>query len=284
MSPPQTAPDAAPPPAEARVHPLRTLGRVFSPLVGAITQFGDHVILLGRAWVWLARPPFRPRLFFDQMEFVGVGSLPIIMLVGLFTGAVTALQAILALSLFQQQRYVGFGVGISLARELAPVFTALMITARAGSGMATELASMRITEQVDALTTFAVNPIQYLVTPRLIASALMLPVMTMVFNVLGLVGCYVVAIVSYQIDFGQVLALFRHGIDPIDFIQGLIKAFFFGVTMATCACYQGLNVRGGAKEVGLATTRAVVSTSVTVLVLDYFLITIMNAIFPYGGM
>jgi phospholipid/cholesterol/gamma-HCH transport system permease protein len=284
VSPPQTAPQAPPPKVATRAHPLRALGRVFSPVVGGITQFGDHVIMLGRAWVWLVRPPFRPRLFFDQMEFVGVGSLPIIMLVGLFTGAVTALQAILALSLFQQQRYVGFGVGISLARELAPVFTALMITARAGSGMATELASMRITEQVDALTTFAVNPIQYLVTPRLIASALMLPVMTMVFNVLGLVGCYIVAIVSYQIDFGQVLALFRHGIDPIDFVEGLIKAFFFGITMATCACYQGLNVRGGAKEVGLATTRAVVSTSVTVLVLDYFLIEIMNVIFPYGGM
>jgi phospholipid/cholesterol/gamma-HCH transport system permease protein len=200
-----------------------------------------------------------------------------------FTGAVTALQAILALSLFEQQRYVGFGVGISLARELAPVFTALMITARAGSGMATELASMRITEQVDALTTFAVNPVQYLVTPRLVASAIMMPVLTMVFNVVGLVGCYVVAVISYQIDFGQVLALFRHGVDPIDYIQGLIKAVIFGITMATCACYRGLNVRGGAKEVGLATTRAVVSTSVTVLVLDYFLIEIMNAIFPYGG-
>jgi phospholipid/cholesterol/gamma-HCH transport system permease protein len=222
-------------------------------------------------------------LFLDQMEFIGVGSLAIVMLVGVFTGAVTALQAILALSLFEQQRYVGFGVGISLARELAPVFSALMITARAGSGMATELASMRITEQVDALTTFAVNPVQYLVTPRVVAAALMLPVMTMVFNVVGLVGCYFVAIVVYQIDFGQVLALFRHGVDPIDYLQGTIKAFFFGLTMATCACYQGLNVRGGAREVGLATTRAVVSTSVTVLVLDYFLIEVMNVVFPYGG-
>jgi phospholipid/cholesterol/gamma-HCH transport system permease protein len=190
----------------------------------------------------------------------------------------------LALSLFEQQRYVGFGVGISLARELAPVFTALMITARAGSGMATELASMRITEQVDALTTFAVNPVQYLVTPRLVASCLMLPVMNMVFNMVGLIGVYVVAIWSYQIDLGQVLALFRQGVDPIDYVEGIIKAFFFGLTMATCACYQGLNVRGGAKEVGLATTRAVVSTSVTVLVLDYFLIQVMNILFPYGGM
>ncbi len=267
-----------------RYFPLKAVGRAFAPLPGAIAVFGEHIILLARASLWLFRRPFRLRLFLDQMEFVGVGSLPIIMLVGFFTGAVTALQAILALSLFEQQRYVGFGVGISLARELAPVFTALMLTARAGSGMATELASMRITEQVDALTTFAVNPVQYLVTPRLVASAIMLPVLSMVFNIVGLIGVYVVAIVSYQIDLGQVLALFRHGVDPIDYIEGLIKAFFFGVTMATCACYQGLNVRGGAKEVGLATTRAVVSTSVTVLVLDYFLIQIMNVFFPYGGL
>jgi phospholipid/cholesterol/gamma-HCH transport system permease protein len=267
-----------------RRHPLYWLGKAVLPLPSAVALFGEHVMLFGRALSWLMRPPFRLRLVLDQMEFVGVGSLPIIMLVGFFTGAVTALQAILALSLFQQQRYVGFGVGVSLARELAPVFTALMITARAGSGMATELASMKITEQVDALTTFAVNPVQYLVTPRLVASAFMLPVLSMVFNVVGLIGVYVVAILSYHIDLGQVLALFRWGVDPIDYIEGLIKAFFFGITMATCACYQGLSVRGGAKEVGLATTRAVVSTSVTVLVLDYFLIQIMNVLFPYGGL
>jgi phospholipid/cholesterol/gamma-HCH transport system permease protein len=272
---PQSAP-------EAKFPGFGVLGRVASPFTGAIALFGEHILLLGRALAWLFRRPFRLRLFLDQMEFVGVGSLPIIMLVGFFTGAVTSLQAILALALFEQQRYVGFGVGISLARELAPVFTALMITARAGSGMATELASMRITEQVDALTTFAVNPVQYLVTPRLVASCLMLPLMSMVFNVVGLIGVYVVAIISYQIDLGQVLALFRLGVDPLDYIEGLIKAFFFGLTMATCACYQGLGVRGGAKEVGLATTRAVVSTSVTVLVLDYFLIQIMNVLFPYG--
>jgi phospholipid/cholesterol/gamma-HCH transport system permease protein len=274
---------AAGAPPGKRYHPFAAIAKTLAFLPGAVALFGEHILLVGRSLAWLLRRPFRARLFFDQMEFVGVGSLPIVMLVGFFTGAVTALQAILALSLFEQQRYVGFGVGISLARELAPVFTALMVTARAGSGMATELASMRITEQVDALTTFAVNPVQYLVTPRMVASALMVPVLSMVFNVVGLVGVYIVAIVSYQIDLGQVLALFRWGVDPIDYIEGLIKAFFFGLTMATCACYQGLNVRGGAKEVGLATTRAVVSTSVTVLVLDYFLIQVMNIIFPYGG-
>ena len=288
MTEPSATPagESAPPDLASgkRYHPFAFAGRALSPLPGAISLFGEHILLLGRASLWLFRRPFRLRLFLDQMEFVGVGSLPIIMLVGFFTGAVTAVQAILALSLFEQQRYVGFGVGISLARELAPVFTALMVTARAGSGMATELASMRITEQVDALTTFAVNPVQYLVTPRLVASCLMLPVLNMVFNVVGLIGVYVVAIISYHIDLGQVLELFRHGVDPIDYKEGLVKAFFFGLTMATCSCYQGLNVRGGAKEVGLATTRAVVSTSVTVLVLDYFLIQIMNVLFPYGGL
>src|SRR5512133_2628510 len=226
-APPKATQPEADPDNASRLVALT--GRTLGALPRAIALFGEHIILLGRSSLWLFRRPFRLRLFLDQMEFVGVGSLPIIMLVGFFTGAVTALQAILALSLFEQQRYVGFGVGISLARELAPVFSALMITARAGSGMATELAPMKITEQVAALTTFAVNPVQYLVTPRLVASALMLPVMTMVFNIVGLVGVYVVAIVSYQIDFGQVLALFRHGVDPIDYVQGLMKAFFFGI-------------------------------------------------------
>ncbi len=263
---------------------LRLLARPLSPLLTAIELFGLHMIMLGRALAWLVRRPFRQRLFLEQMEFIGVGSLPIIMLVGLFTGAVTALQAIIALSMFEQQRWVGYGVGVSLARELGPVFTALMITARAGSAMATELGSMRITEQIEALTTFAVNPVHYLVTPRVIAATLMLPVMTMVFNVLGLLGAYIIAILVYQIDLGQVLELFRHWVDPVDYIQGLIKATVFGITVALTACYQGFNVRGGAKEVGRATTAAVVPSSVSILILDYFLIEIMNVVWPPRGM
>jgi phospholipid/cholesterol/gamma-HCH transport system permease protein len=263
---------------------LRLAGRIFGPLLGAVAIFGQHILLLGRAFTWLFRRPFRMRLYLEQMEFIGVGSLPIIMLVGFFSGAVTALQGIMALAMFDQQRWVGFAVGVSLARELAPVFTALMITARAGSAMATELGSMRITEQIDALTTFAVNPVHYLVTPRLVASILMLPVMTMVFNVVGLLGGYVISILVYQIDLGQVLELFRHWVDPVDYIQGLIKAVIFAIAMALTACYQGFNVRGGAKEVGRATTAAVVSSSVSVLVLDYFLIEIMSVIWPSHGM
>lgn len=272
----------------SELHPveeqaLRLAGRIFDPFLKAISGFGEHIILLGRAFAWLMRRPFRGRLYLEHMEFIGVGSLPIITLVGFFTGAVSALQAVMALSMFQQERWVGFGIGVSLARELGPVFTALMVTARAGSAMATELGSMRITEQIDALTTFAVNPVHYLVTPRLVASIIMVPVLDIVFNMVGLLGCYVVSILLYHIDFGEALALYRHWVDPVDYIQGLIKSVIFGMTMALTACYQGFNVRGGAKEVGRATTSAVVSSSVSVLVLDYFLIEIMNVIWPAGG-
>jgi phospholipid/cholesterol/gamma-HCH transport system permease protein len=227
------------------------LDAAVTPIRAMLAYAGDRTLLLSDAIAGLFRRPFRLRLFLEQMDFVGVGSLPIICLVGLFSGAVSAQQAIAALRIFNQERFVGATVGISLAQELAPVFTALMITARAGSGMATELGSMRITEQIDALTTFAVDPVQYLVTPRIVASILMMPVMTMVFNI------------------------------PKDYIIGATKAAVFGVTLSVAACYQGFHVRGGAKEVGLATTRAVVAGSVSVLVSDYFLIDIFHILWPY---
>jgi phospholipid/cholesterol/gamma-HCH transport system permease protein len=262
-----------------------TLGRVGTslggPVRGLFGYFGDHAILLGSAFTWLFRRPFRPRLFLEQMEFVGVGSLPIILLVGFFSGAVSAQQTIRALSLFGQERFVGATVGLSLALELAPVFTALMITARAGSGMATELGSMRITEQIDALSTFAVDPIQYLITPRVIASIIMMPIMTMVFNVIGLFGAYLYSIYLKQVDLGAFIEYFRYMTDPSDYLQGGIKAAVFGAALSVAACYQGFNVRGGAKEVGLATTRAVVAGSVSVLVLDYFLSDMLSTFFPF---
>jgi phospholipid/cholesterol/gamma-HCH transport system permease protein len=252
-----------------------------APVRGVFGYLGDHAMLLGKAIAWLFRPPFRLRLFLEQMEFIGVGSLPIILLVGFFSGGVSAQQAISALELFRQERFVGATVGLSLALELAPVFTALMITARAGSGMATELGSMRITEQIDALTTFAVSPIQYLVTPRIVASVIMLPVMTMVFNAIGLTGAYLYSIYIKQVDLGSFIEYFRYWTDPSDYLQGAIKSAVFGGALSLAACYQGFNVRGGAKEVGLATTRAVVAGSVSVLVLDFFLTDMLRTFFPY---
>jgi phospholipid/cholesterol/gamma-HCH transport system permease protein len=252
-----------------------------APLTMFLSYFGDRAIMLGNAIAALFRRPFRLRLFLDQMEFVGVGSLPIIILVGFFSGAVSAQQAINALRIFNQERFVGATVGISLAQELAPVFTGLMITARVGSGMATELGSMRITEQIDALTTFAVDPIQYLVTPRVVATTLIMPVMGMVFNIVGLLGAYLFSIYFEHVDLGQFMEQFTYWTDPKDYIIGASKALVFGVTLSVAACYQGFNVRGGAKEVGLATTRAVVAGSVSILVSDYFLIDAFHILWPY---
>jgi phospholipid/cholesterol/gamma-HCH transport system permease protein len=271
-----------PTPLGRRVAWKQRLSETQAPAVlGAMGTFGEHIRLMADAFVWLFRRPFRPALFLEQMEFIGVGSLPIILLVGFFTGMVASLQAVMALGMFQQERWAGFAVGVALAQDLAPVFTALMITARAGSGMATELGSMRVSEQIDALTTFAVNPVQYLITPRIVAAIVMLPVMTMVFNFIGLVGLYVITVGIYDVDFGQLAALYRFWTDPIDYVKGLIKAAIFGLCLALAACYQGFFVRGGAKEVGRATTRAVVVGSVSILVLDYFLIKVLSAIWPF---
>lgn len=272
-------PEGAPNSGRVALKPL--LDTVATPLRMFFGYFGDHSMLLFQSMLWLFRRPFRLKLFLEQMQFVGVGSLPIIVLVGFFSGAVAAQQAINALSIFGQERFVGATVGLSLAQELAPVFTALMITARAGSGMATELGSMRITEQIDALNTFAVNPVQYLVTPRIVATVLMMPIMTMVFNIVGLIGAYLYSIVLKQIDLGQFMEYFTFWTDPKDYIIGASKAAVFGLALSLASCFQGFNARGGAKEVGLATTRAVVSGSVSVLVLDYFLIDIFHILWPY---
>jgi phospholipid/cholesterol/gamma-HCH transport system permease protein len=147
--------------------------------------------------------------------------------------------------------------------------------------MATELGSMRITEQIDALNTFAVNPVQYLITPRILATIIMMPVMTMVFNIVGLGGAYFYSIVVKQIDLGEFIEYFTFWTDPKDYIIGGTKAAVFGISLSLASCYQGFNARGGAKEVGLATTRAVVSGSVSVLVLDFFLIDIFHILWPY---
>lgn len=268
-------------PGDDRVTWKGALDTALAPARVFFGYFGEHSLLLFQSVMWLFRRPFRLKLFLEQMHFVGVGSLPIIMLVGLFSGAVAAQQAINALAIFNQERFVGATVGLSLAQELAPVFTALMITARAGSGMATELGSMRITEQIDALETFAVNPVQYLITPRILATIIMMPVMTMVFNIVGLGGAYFYSIVIKQIDLGEFIEYFTFWTDPKDYIIGATKAAVFGISLSLASCFQGYNARGGAKEVGLATTRAVVSGSVSVLVLDFFLIDIFHMLWPY---
>jgi phospholipid/cholesterol/gamma-HCH transport system permease protein len=217
------------------------------------------------------RPPYRIQNLFIQLEFVGVGSIFVVALTGLFSGMVIALQTYHAFSLFNAQSLVGSTVAISLARELAPVFTGLMVTARVGSAMATELGSMRVTEQIDALATMAVDPFQYLVVPRVAATILMMPLLALLFDVVGIVGAYIVAVYGQHLAEASFLGRIQAWVDPPDVIGGLIKAAVFGLIISLISCYKGFNARGGAKGVGIATTEAVVMASVTIMIVDYFL-------------
>lgn len=229
------------------------------------------MILLVEAFLWLFRRPFRPGHFLAQMEFMGVGSLFIVILTGLFTGMVFAVQTVSVFRLFDAQTLVGSTVTLSLTRELGPVLTALMVTARVGSAIATELGTMKVTEQVDALHTMAVNPIQYLVTPRIIAAIIMLPVLTAFCDLIGIAGAYIVSVTLMDIDGGMFLGKIAMYSDSWDVTSGLIKAGVFGLILAVVACHKGLNATGGARGVGLATTSSVVTSSILILVSDYFL-------------
>jgi phospholipid/cholesterol/gamma-HCH transport system permease protein len=249
-----------------------------NPALRFIGAIGDHFIMLGQVCFWTFRRPFRSRLLIEAMEYIGIGSLPIITLVGCFTGMVTALQSVNAFRMLKAEGYAGSAVGLSLAVELGPVLTGLMLAGRAGAGIATELGTMRITEQIDALETMAVSPIQYLVVPRVIAGILMGPVLFMAFYMIGMVGAYFVAVVIMNVDSGQFMENYRWYVDPPDILQGLIKASVFGLALTLIGCYQGYNASGGGRGVGLATTRAVVIGSVTILVLDYFLSDILIAL------
>lgn len=249
----------------------RAISDLGQKVIDATTAIGQATLLTIETLVWMVRPPYRFRLLFQAMEFVGVGSLFIVLLTGLFTGAVFALQGAVAFRLFNAESLVGSTVALSLARELSPVLTGLMVTGRAGSGIATELGTMRVTEQIDALYTMAVNPVQYLIVPRFIAGLIMVPVLSVLFTMVGMLGAYFVGVVLLHIDQGIFIGKTRWFVDPADLSSGLIKAFFFGGILTMVGCYKGYYASGGARGVGVATTQAVVYGSVLILVADYFL-------------
>ena len=236
-----------------------------------LKSLGDWCLFVGETIRWGARPPVRWHHIFKQFEFIGVKSIPIILLTSLFTGMVFALQAGRTLALVNMETMTGSTVGISLAREIAPVFAALMVVARVCSAMAAEIGSMRVTEQIDALYTMAVEPIQYLVVPRVLGCIVMVPLLTMVFTFVGVVGSYFVGVYLLQIPEGPFLTKLYWYVDADDIYLGLIKAAFFGFFIATISCFQGFYTKGGAQGVGRATTQSVAASSVTVLVVDYFL-------------
>lgn len=236
-----------------------------------VLYFGEFYRFSVRTFYWSVQKPFRFRLFIEQFNRIGVDSIPIITLVSLFTGMVFALQSTYAFRLFNAETMVGSVVGMSLAREIAPVFAALMVTARMGSAMAAELGTMKVTEQIDALHAMAVYPHQYLVVPRVMSSMLMLPLLTVIFNFIGIVGAYLVAVYLMHIPEGPFIYRLQQFVEPKDIMGGVIKALFFGLILGLISCFEGFRTSNGARGVGIATTRAVVFSSVTVLIADYFL-------------
>ncbi|HWP09161.1 MAG TPA: ABC transporter permease [Polyangiaceae bacterium] len=244
---------------------------VVEPLLAGLDRLGAILMLTSQTLAWLIRPPFRIAQLFLAMDFIGVKSTFIVGLTGTFSGMVLALQTVHSLRNFSAEGVVGSIVAVSLCREISPVFAALMVTARAGSAMAAELGNMRVTEQIDAITTMGVSPVQYLLSPRLLAAVLMLPLLFVLYTCVGMVGAYVVSVNWMSVDPGIFLSNIEKYLVPSDFYMGLIKSIVFGFLLCSISCAQGFFASGGAKGVGEATTRAVVISSVSVLVANYLL-------------
>ncbi|MBI5442079.1 MAG: ABC transporter permease [Deltaproteobacteria bacterium] len=237
--------------------------------VGGVFRFLFEVLRSAAGW------PVRWKLIFQQMEFVGVRSLTVILLTGAFTGMVLALQAYYGFRKFGAEGLVGTTVALSMTRELGPVLTSLMVTARAGSAMAAELGTMRVTEQIDALFVMAVDPVKYLVVPRIAAGVAMVPVLCVVSDFVGVLGGYFVGVTLLGINSGSYVSNTVKYVDLADIYNGLIKAACFGFILAAIGCYKGYGASGGAQGVGKATTEAVVLASVLILITDYFLTALM---------
>ncbi len=252
---------------------LERLGRFADNFV---TSTGRMCMMLGEAIMYTFLPPIRFRNIFKQMEFVGVQSLFVVILTGSFTGMVMALQSYNALKRFGAESLVGPTVALSMARELGPVLTGLMVTGRAGSAMATELGTMRVTEQIDALYTMAINPVRHLVVPRIIAGITMLPILTIITDFVGVIGGYIVGVKLLGINPGVYIGRTIDYVEVEDIFNGLIKSTVFGLIITLVACYNGFYTTGGAEGVGKAATRAVVTGCVLILAFDYILSSLMS--------
>jgi phospholipid/cholesterol/gamma-HCH transport system permease protein len=240
-------------------------------LKGPVLAIQDFVSLAGKAVRNVARKPHYIDDILLQMDNIGVGSLPIVTLTGFFSGAVMALQMSRALSQYGATGQTGQIVAITLVRELGPVLSSLLVAGRNGSGIASELGSMKVTEQIDAMRALGTDPIQKLVTPRVIATAITLPLLTIVADFVGLIGGFVVASLQLNLTATQYWNSAYRAIEWNDLAQGLLKPFCFALVISLVGCWYGMNTRGGTQGVGRATTQAVVVASVWIFVLTLFI-------------
>jgi phospholipid/cholesterol/gamma-HCH transport system permease protein len=251
---------------------------VVDPVLASMDDLGATVLLFGQALTWMVRPPYRIAQLMIAIEFIGAGSLFIAGLVGMFTGMAFTVSVIVGFRQFSAEGMVGGVVALALARELAPVLAAVVVTARAGSTMASELGNMRVTEQIDAITTMGVSPVQYLVVPRVLATTLVLPLLAICFGIAGMFGSWIVAVMWQQIDPGVFMERVQTFVKWADIRMLLVKAGLFGMIVSTICCKKGFHASGGARGVGEATAKAVVSSIVAIFAADYIVTTIMTDI------
>lgn len=261
---------------------MRLVNFIKSSIVGILelaqdwlSDFGLVLMFLGESIYWAIRPPFRIRETIQQLDFAGTQSIILIVMTGAFTGMVSVLQGYNAMSRYGAESMVGAATALALARELGPVLTGLMIVGRVGSAMTAELGSMRITEQIDALSSMSVSPVQYLVCPRIIATSITMPFLSAIFAFSGMIGAYIVSVEYLHIDAGAFMSAVRDYVTSSDVTAGLIKALVFGLILSLVACFKGFNATGGARGVGVATTKSVVLSSVLILFSDYLMTAIM---------
>ena len=237
----------------------------FLQSIGALSAF------VGKATMHCFTPPFYPRLILKQFIDIGYYSLPVVGMTALFTGMVLALQSYTGFTRFNAESAVAGVVALSITRELAPVLAGLMVAGRVGASIAAEIGTMRVTEQIDALVTLNVNPFKYLISPRVIAGTLMLPILVLIGDIIGVYGGYIVSIYNLGFSSGSYITQTWDILERMDVISGLIKAGVFGFLVSTMGCYHGFNSGRGAQGVGTATTYAVVSASILILIFNYIL-------------
>ena len=244
-----------------------------------VASVQDYSILAWRSFLNLFSPPIYWADIFTQMDSIGIGSLPIVILSGFFTGCVLALQSATALQEFGSVSLTGSLVALSMVKELGPVLTGLMVSGRNASGMASELGSMKVTEQIDAMRALGTDPVRKLVTPRVVATIFMLFFLTIISDAVGIAGGALISVTILGLNLSSYLHTSYQSLMYADVVQGLTKPLFSGFIIATVGCYFGMNTRGGTQGVGKATTQAVVYSSVFIIVVDFLVSRLMIGIF-----
>jgi phospholipid/cholesterol/gamma-HCH transport system permease protein len=247
-------------------------------LKNALLEVQEYLRLVGQVGRAVVTPPFYARDVVQQLDIIGIGSLTVVVLTGLFTGMVLALQSGTTLDQFGARSVVGRLVSASMVRELGPVLTALMVTGRVGSGIAAELGSMVVTDQIAALRALGTDPIRKLVVPRVIAGTVMVPILTIISDGVGMFGGMIISVTQLKIASTIYWSNVIEGLYMADLWMGLIKPVILGFTLVSIGCHVGLRTRGGTQGVGRATTNAVVSASVVVLVLDFLITKVLLAV------